>query len=207
MDNPQAKSLNSIDLKVPLTGTSLTLNPNLYKDNALTIKWTSADFGYSASVKYVLQIVKTGDAFEGKDIPMQVIPIGTFNENTNSIHEYSITTTTLNSKLKATGVDISLSSDVKSSFLMRVYAQPSGQLTTSTNAVKIYSQSISLSSNVYDPIDETPKIYVMGSFGAASTFADWNINQNGFKFSAYLFSSKRWKIQWLCFYECSISTI
>jgi len=180
MDNPNASITSSTRLVSPANGASVTLNPNNYKAIAMTVKWTSADFGYSASVKYVLQIVKSTDSF---DTP-QVIPLATYNENTNSTYESSITTTVLNGKLKATGATLGISS----SFKMRVYAQPSSQLDTSENGLRAYSQEVTFTSNVYDPIDETPKLYVMGNFGAASTFADWDINLTGTSNSPLIYS-------------------
>jgi starch-binding outer membrane protein SusE/F len=169
--NQSASVVNNISLVSPTANSSVVLNPNLYSSPATTIKWTSADFGYSASVKYVLEIVKATDNF---DAP-QIVPLGTFNENTNSIHELAITTTVLNLKLKNLGVLLGSTSGFK----MRVFGQPSAQLATSENGVKSYSQEVVINSNVYDPLDETTKLFVPGNFGAASTYADWDFNDAG----------------------------
>jgi hypothetical protein len=180
MDNPIANITGTINLITPNNGTSFTLNPNNFSATAITVNWTSANFGYSASVKYVLQIVAAADNF---DTP-QVIPLNTYNEYTNSTYEKSISTTTLNGKLKALGATIGISSGFK----MRVYAQPSNQLDTSVNGLREYSQEVTFSSNVYDPIDEAPKLYVIGNFGATSTFANWDINLNGTSNSPLIYS-------------------
>jgi len=167
----------------PVANDNITTNPNVSGDTAITVKWTSADFGYSASVVYVLQIVKATDSFD--TTTPQSITIGTYNENSNTTHYFALSNTVLNTKLyKLLGNNISNSS----SFKMRVFGQPASQLATASNAIKTYSQEVVFSSNVYDPILETPKIYVFGNFGAASTFADWDINMDGTSNSPLIYS-------------------
>jgi hypothetical protein len=180
ISNPYAEVKNTIDLSSPTSQSSFVLNPNLPNSIATTIKWSSADFGYSASVKYILQIVKATDSF---DAP-QAIPLGTFNENSNTIHEYDISNTILNLKLKNAGGTIGISDNFK----IRIYAQPASQQDSSLNALRLYSQETIFNSNVYDPIDETPKIVVPGNFGAASTYDDFNINLLGTSNSPSIFS-------------------
>jgi hypothetical protein len=148
------------------------------------VRWTSANFGYSASVKYVLQIISAADNFDSPTVTPQVIPLDTYNEFTNSTYEKAITTTTLNGKLKAIGATIG----AVSNFKMRVYAQPTNQLDTSVNGLREYSQEVAFTSNVYDPIDEAPKLYVIGNFGATSTYANWDINLNGTSNSPLIYS-------------------
>jgi len=169
--NPTASVVTGATLVAPAEGATFNLNPGTSTATAMTVKWASVDFGYSASVKYVLQIVKSTDNFNNP----QLITLGTFNENTNSVHELAITTKDLNSIL----YNLEAPLGVTSSFKMRVYAQPAGQLDTSENGVRSYSKETTFKSNVYDPIDELPRIYVYGNFGAASSFADWDINTNG----------------------------
>ena len=157
----------------PVASDNIITNPNVSGDTAITVKWTSADFGYSASVVYVLQIVNSTDSFSTSP---QSITIGTFNENSNATHAFALSNTVLNTKLyKLLGNTVSNSS----SFKMRVFGQPVNQLAAAANAIKTYSQEVVFTSNVYDPILETPKIYVFGNFGAASTYADWDINMDG----------------------------
>jgi hypothetical protein len=184
MNNPNASIIGSFNIITPNTGTSLTLNPNNFNATALTVQWTSANFGYSASVKYVLQIISSADHFDTPTVVPQVIPLDTYNEYTNSTYEKAISTTILNGKLKAIGVTIG----VVSSFKMRVYAQPSSQLDSSVNGLREYSQEVAFTSNVYDPIDEAPKLYVIGNFGSTSTFANWDINMNGTSNSPLIYS-------------------
>ncbi len=178
--NPTASLVTDTKLISPTQGTVLTLNSNFFTAPAITVKWSSSDFGYSASVNYVLQIVKSTDNFDSP----QIVPLGTFNENSNAEHQSTILTSVFNAKLLAAGVSIGSTSDFK----MRVFGQPSGQLATSTNGVKTYSQEVAFTCNTYDPISETPKIYVIGNFGAASTYADWDINTTGTSNSPLLYS-------------------
>lgn len=184
MNNPNASISGTINLISPTNGTSLTLNPNNFSATAITVRWTSANFGYSASVKYVLQIISAADNFDSPTVTPQVIPLDTYNEFTNSTYEKAITTTTLNGKLKAIGATIG----AVSNFKMRVYAQPTNQLDTSVNGLREYSQEVAFTSNVYDPIDEAPKLYVIGNFGATSTYANWDINLNGTSNSPLIYS-------------------
>lgn len=174
-DQPVASVVNSINLSSPSAGASLTLNPNFFNQPTFSIKWSSADFGYAASVKYVLQIIKSTDSFSDTAVVPQILPLGTFAENTNSVHEAFLITTELNSKLRALGT----ADGTIGNFKMRVYAQPSAQIATAYNGVRCYSQEVSFTANAYDPLDETPKIYVYGNFGATSTYANWDINTSG----------------------------
>ncbi len=183
MSNPNASVLNSLTISAPTSGTVLSLNPNLYNSAAMTVKWSSANFGYSASVTYLLQIVKASDSFDSP----QIIPLGTFSEYSNLIHESAITTTVLNGKLNATLADVGS----VSAFKMRVIAKPSTQLDSSANGLFSYSQEVTFSSNVYDPIDEVPKLYVYGNFGAASAFSDWDINLTGTSNSPLIYSKSK----------------
>lgn len=178
--NPTASIVTGSTLVAPAEGATFNLNPGASTATAMTVKWSSVDFGYLASVKYVLQIVKSTDNFNNP----QLITLGTFNENTNSVHELAITTKEINLIL----YNLEAPLGVTSSFKMRVYAQPAGQLDTSENGVRSYSAETTFKSNVYDPIDELPRIYCYGNFGAASSFADWDINTNGTSNSPPLYS-------------------
>lgn len=181
--SPNASTLKGINIVLPSdNSSSFSLNPNNSKATAFTIKWSSTDFGYSAAVAYTIQIDKVGGDFTSAQ---KILIPDTYNENSNSIHEYNVKTSDLNTRLFALSSAISSSS----SFIMRVVGAPIGQVNTSANGLYSYSQSIAFSSNVYDPIDETPKIYVMGNFGTVSTFADWDINQNGTSNSPLIYSS------------------
>lgn len=174
-------------LTAPANNAVFTLNPNLYDDIAVVVKWTSTDFGYSASVKYVLEIIKATDNFDAAGVTAQVIPLGTFHENSNAIREYGISTTVLNAKLKNLGIAFGTTSNFK----MRVFGQPSAQMVSSANGLKSYSQENTFTCNVYDPIDESPKIYVAGNFGAASTFADWSVDLLGTSNSPLIYSARK----------------
>lgn len=184
-DKATGSIANSYSILSPSNGTLLTLNPNTPGEPAITIQWTSADFGYDSSTYYKLELLKASQTF-GVDTPQEIY-LGTFSEYSNTTHSYVISTTALNVKLKAV---LSGNVGVTENFKMRIFAYPAGQLNTaSANAIKSYSQEVTFTSNVYDPIDEAAKLYVIGNFGAASTFADWDINTTGTSNSPIIYSA------------------
>lgn len=176
---------NNYSITSPTNGSAYTLNPNNPGDVAMTIQWSAADFGYDASTSYMLQILKASQSFT-TDTPQSIF-LGTFGEFSNETHSYGISNTALNSKLKAAN---SGNVGVTETFKMRIYAYPYGQGTsTSANAIRSYSQEVTFTSNIYDPVDEAAKLYVIGNFGAASTFADWDINTTGTSNSPIIYSA------------------
>ncbi|RAR74093.1 SusE domain-containing protein [Flavobacterium aciduliphilum] len=186
MNNPNASNIANPNLISPSDGSTLVLNPNTYTATAMTVKWSSLDFGYDASVVYSLQIIKSSDSFDSDGVVPQVIGLGTYSENSNTTHQVDVSTTNLNLKLKALGANIGS----VSSFKVRIFGKPAGQLDSSSNGLKAYTQTNIINSNVYDPIDEAAKLYVFGNFGAASSFADWDINTLGTSNSPIIYSSK-----------------
>lgn len=175
---PVGSVVKEISIVEPSNGANLVLSANFANQTATTIKWSGADFGYSAAVKYTLQIALDADA---DYVNAKTIDLGSFHEKSTSNHEFAITHKNLNLILTSLGGVIANSVN----FRMKIVGNPDVQLTDPTdpasypNALFANSQEITFSATVYDKFDETLKIYVPGNFGAASTFADWNVDVNG----------------------------
>lgn len=163
--DPQAAVQNSINVSSP-TGGSFVLTGATAGNNVFTVKWSSADFGYSAAVTYSLKVVKA----TGATTP-QYFVLGSFNENSNSIHEKALTQRQLNSMLLGAGGSIG-SSD---SYKLSVEAKPSTQLSGSTNGVMATSQQVTFSGNPYDTFDEFDRLYVPGNYQGTSGYgSSWS---------------------------------
>ncbi len=177
----------SMDFMAPNNGVNLVLNPNRYNLPATTLKWSAANFGYVAEVVYTLQIVKANENFI--DNPPATISIGNYSESVATSREFELKNTKLNLVLNSyesvAGQNIY---DTPIAYKMRIMAQPAAQVSSSTVQKTAYSQEVTFTATTYNPIDETPKIYVTGNFGSNSTFADWDININGTSNSPLLYS-------------------
>ncbi|WP_298393848.1 SusE domain-containing protein [Flavobacterium sp.] len=173
--DPTATS-SAINLSSP-TGGSFVLTGSTAGTNAFTAKWTPADFGFSSSVTYSLQAVKSTESFSNTS---SSIVLGTMSSN-EGINEKSVTQRVLNNLLLSAGGSIGTSG----SFKLRVIGKPSTQLASSTNGVAAISNEVSISATPYDTFDEFQKLYLPGSYGGASTFADWSGAGN----SATIYSS------------------
>jgi hypothetical protein len=174
------KQINAVE---PTNGANLILSANFATQPATTIKWNGADFGYSAAVKYTLEI-DSATALDFKNA--KKIDLGNFNEYSNLVHEFSITHKALNLVLSSLGGAIG----IPKSYKLRIAGRPDVQLATEAstdlpdgvkpgNGLLAYSQEVTFTASVYDKFDETFKIYVPGNFGATSTFADWNVDLVG----------------------------
>lgn len=160
---PTASVAQDIVLSTPAGADYVLTAPEAAAD-VVSVKWSSADLGYSAAMTYSLQVVKATADFSEP----QSFVLGSFNDNSISNHEKTLTQRQLNSMLLGAGGAIGVSG----SFKMRVVGMPSTQLGTSANGVKSVSQEIDFTGNPFDTFDEFDRIYVPGSFGT-STFADW----------------------------------
>lgn len=169
---PVGSVVKEINIVEPASDANLILSANFATQTATTIKWSGADFGYSAAVKYTLQIALASDPDYAN---AKNITVGSFNENSNLTHEFSITHQNLNLILTDLGGIIANPVNFK----MKIMGNPDVQLSTNPNALIANSQEVLFSGTVYDKFDETFKIYVPGNFGAASTYADWNVDVNG----------------------------
>ena len=182
----------SINFIAPTNGTNLIFNSNRPSLPSTTLKWSSADFGYVTEVVYTLEIIKSNESFSANNIAPATISIGNFFESTNTTREFDVTNSkfnlTLNTYEAVAGTNIYGNSV---SYKMRIKAQPAGQVSSPNLKNYAYSQEITFSATTYDPIDETPKIYVTGNFGTASTFANWDINLNGTSNSPLIYSAAK----------------
>lgn len=173
--DPQASS-SSINMTSP-TGGSFVLTGTTASNNAFTASWTPAEFGFSSSVTYSLQAVKSSESFSSTS---QSIVLGTFNSDA-SVNEKAVTQRILNNLLLSAGGSIGTSG----SFKLRIIGKPSTQLSSSTNGVSAVSNEVTITATPYDTFDEFQKLYLPGSYGGASTFADWSGAGN----SATIFSA------------------
>lgn len=162
--DPVASLTQNIVLSTP-AGADYVLTAAEAADDVVNVKWSSADFGYSAAVTYSLQVVKATADFSEP----QSFVLGRFNDGSISNHEKTLTQRQLNSMLLGAGGAIGASG----SFKMRVVGMPSTQLGSSANGVQSVSQEIDFTGNPFDTFDEFDRIYVPGGYGGESTFADW----------------------------------
>ncbi len=162
--DPVASVVQDIVLSTPAGGNYVLTAPMAGTD-AVVVKWSSADFGYSSAVTYSLQVTKATDDFSSP----QSFVLGSFNENSNSIYEKALTQRQLNSMLLGAGGAIGAEGNYK----MRVVGTPSTQLASSSNGIKSVSQEVGFKGNPFDTFDEFDRIYVPGNYGGTSTFADW----------------------------------
>jgi hypothetical protein len=162
--DPIASVAKNVELTTPAGENYVLTAPNA-GTTAVTVKWSAADFGYSAAVTYSLQIVKANADFTSP----QSFVLGSFNKNTNSNYEKELTQRELNTLLLGAGGGVGTEGDYK----MRVVGVPSTQVATSTNGISSLSNDVTFKATPYDTYDEYDRIYVPGNYGAASGFADW----------------------------------
>lgn len=180
--DPVATVVSNIVLSSPTTESQVRLEANLLNNEAINIKWSSADFGYSAAINYSLEI----DSIDGNFDKPQIINLGNFNDVSTNIHEFVINHKKLNVTLNVLNKN---EFNILNSFKLRVVGKPVGQMATSTNGLKAISEETVLKAITYDPLDETQKIFVPGNFGTASTFADWDFNDQGTGNSPVIYSA------------------
>jgi hypothetical protein len=163
--DPQASS-SSINMTSP-TGGSFVLTGSTAGNNAFTAKWTPAEFGFSSSVTYSLQAVKSTESFSNSS---QAIVLGTYNSDAD-VNEKAVTQRILNNLLLSAGGSIGTSGGFK----LRVIGKPSTQLSSSTNGVSAVSNEVSITATPYDTFDEFERLYVPGSYQGASGYGnDWS---------------------------------
>lgn len=173
--DPKASNA-TINMSAP-TGGTFVLSGSTASATAFTTSWTPANFGFSAAVSYTLQAVKGTDSFS--DTSSSIV-LQTSNSDIE-LNEKAVSQKVLNNLLLSAGGNIGVSG----TFKLRVFAKPSTQLSTSTNGVTAVSNEITITATPYDTFDEFQKLYLPGSYGGASTFADWSGAGN----SATIFSA------------------
>ena len=163
--DPQANVNQNINVTSPTSGGNYILGATTAGTTAVTVKWTGADFGYNAAVKYTLQIIKaTATNYDMAG----VFVLGDYNGIGTEFTKV-LTQRQLNNAMLAAGGTIGASGSYK----MRVIGQPNTQQATSTNGVMSVSQEVSFMATAYNTFDEFDRIYVPGNFGGASGFVDW----------------------------------
>jgi len=186
---PTAQVNGGFVITTPSNNVTLTLNPYKYKATALTLNWTSADFGYSSSIEYLVQFaLQSGDFAQATNAPALPYSFnaGTFNSSVASA-SYSMTNQQLNNLLKGLVPDVGTYN-----FKLRMVARPKGQISSpGGDFLFAYSQEINFTSNVYDTLLETPFIYVLSNFGTPSTFSPWDINDLGTANSPAIYSAAK----------------
>ena len=158
--DPQANVNQNINVTSPTSGGNYILGATTAGTTAVTVKWTGADFGYNAAVKYTLQIIKaTATNYDMAG----VFVLGDYNGIGTEFTKV-LTQRQLNNAMLAAGGTIGASGSYK----MRVIGQPNTQQATSTNGVMSVSQEVSFMATAYNTFDEFDRIYVPGNFGGAS---------------------------------------
>jgi hypothetical protein len=167
--DPVGSVVQNTAVTSPAAGTDYILDAKTASDDVLTVKWTSVNFGYVAAVNYQLQIVKaTSTDF---DADAKTFDLGNFSDGSEqSVHEATLTQRELNSVLLSAGG----SPSEKGSYKFRVVGSPIGQEVKGPNKLVSKSGDVPFTATPYDTFDEFDKLYVPGSFGGASTYADWN---------------------------------
>jgi starch-binding outer membrane protein SusE/F len=162
--DPQASS-SSINMTSPAGG-SFVLTGTTAGNTAFTASWTPAKFGFSAAVTYSLQAIKSTQSFSNTS---SSIVLATYNSDAD-VNEKVVTQRILNNLLLSAGGSIGTSG----SFKLRIIGKPSTQLSSSANGVTAVSNEVTITATPYDTFDEFQKLYLPGSYGGASTFADWS---------------------------------
>ena len=133
------------------------------------LKWSSADFGFSAVTKYTLQVIKSSGNWDTSVANITLIT--TNSPNPASELQYSLTQRALNTALLSAGGTIGVSE----SFKMRIKAEPLSQEAAASNLLMAYSVEQAFTAKPYDSYDEYSRIYVPGSYQSASGYgSSWS---------------------------------
>lgn len=167
--------VREVRINTPTNNSNFTLSGSSYKNEAFSLQYVMADFGYSAAVTHRLQIVKADQEFGSVISGLTLV-----NENvSNNVSEISFTQKLLNARLIIAGGQFGETSTYK----MRVVGAVTDKLYSASNVV-------TFTANVYNPIDEAEQLFVFGNFGAAAGYADWNINATGTANTPVIYSPK-----------------
>ena len=167
--DPVANQSEDFILSAPVDG-SYVLTAATAGDDALTVQWTSADFGYPAATSYKLQMVKSTDAFSDVQVDNPSIDLGNYSSVAGATFEKTLKVRELNNLVLAAnagGIGTAVS------YKIRVFALVNNQLASSDINLNAKSQDGTVTITAYDAFDEFSRIYVPGNYGGASTFADW----------------------------------
>lgn len=169
--DPVAKEeADDFTMSAPLDGT-FVLTAATAGDEAVVVQWESADFGYPAATNYKLQMVKSTDSFSDDQTLNPSISLGNFSSVAGATFEKSLKVREFNNLVLAANAG-GIGNAV--SYKIRIYAVVNNQLASSDINLNAKSQEATVTLTAYDAFDEFERIYVPGSYGGASTFADWN---------------------------------
>ncbi len=164
--DPVASPGENIVLSEPSGGT-YALTAATASETAFTAKWTSSTFGYSAAVRYTLQIIKSSGDFANPG----TYPLGDFGVDGGISLEKAITNRELNAALLGAGGGIGTSESYK----VRVVGAPLDQSSTTVDALTVVSNEITITATAFDTYDEFARLYVPGSYQGASGYgSDWS---------------------------------
>lgn len=164
-----------VSITTPSNSGSYLLSGSSYRNEAFELKYSFADFGYSASVINRLQIVKANENFPAPSSGFTLV-------NTNvvdNVSTISITQQLLNTRLNLAGGTFGTTE----TFKMRIVARVTDKLFSTSNVVTFTARP-------YNPIDEAEQLFVFGNFGAAAGYADWSINATGNANTPVIYSPK-----------------
>lgn len=164
-----------VAINTPSNGGNYILSGSAYRNEAFELKYTLADFGFSASSTNRLQIVKANEEFGSISGGLTLVN----NNIVDNVNTISITQQMLNVRLNQAGGEFG----VTESFKMRIVARVTDKLYSVSNVVTFIAAP-------YNPIDEAEQLFVFGNFGAAAGYADWNINATGTANTPVIYSPK-----------------
>lgn len=160
---PVASVKSNISLTNP-TGGTYVLSGTTATSTAFVLKFNQADFGYNASIKYLLQAVKSSDNFSGFNGNL----LGDFN-SASGAKEVVINQRRLNGVLLNAGGSIGTSQSYK----IRVIGLINNQ--SSASPLLSVSNEVTITATAYDTFDEFDRIYVPGGYQGASGYGnDWS---------------------------------
>lgn len=168
--DPVANQSGDFILSAPVDG-SYVLNATNAGDDAVTVSWTSADFGYAAATNYRLQLVKSTDTFSDDQTLNPSLDLGNYSSSLGASFEKTITVRQFNTLVlgaNAGGIGTA------TSYKVRVVGIVNNQLASSSINLNAKSQEGTLTITAYDAFDEFDRIYAPGNYGGASTYADWS---------------------------------
>lgn len=161
--DPVVATGDAIALSAP-TGGTYTLSASTASATAFTVKWTSSTFGYSAAVRYTLQVIKSTGNFNAPG----TFPLGDYGVDSSINLEKAITNRQLNAALLGAGGPIGASQAYK----VRVVGSPLNQSSTTVDAYTVVSNEITITATAFDTYDEFARIYVPGNYQGASGYGN-----------------------------------
>lgn len=166
IQDPVVVTGENIVLSSPTDG-NYALTASTASETAFTAKWTSSTFGYSAAVRYTLQVIKSSGDFSDPG----TFPLGDYGIDAEIDLEKLITNRELNAALLGAGGAIGTSETYK----VRVVGSPLNQSSVTVDDFEVVSNEITITATAFDTYDEFQRIYVPGNYQGASGYgSDWS---------------------------------